>query len=77
MSSTYVLAHWSLRPMESWMMYQSQVGVMLETDGDYASSTESSFRMIMEKRPENDILVDFQTGVTSQCWSDVYIQIRY
>ena len=45
--------------------------------GDNASSTESSCRMIMEKRPENDILVDFQTGVTSQCWSDVYIQIRY
>src|SRR6266481_9890847 len=22
-SSTYVLAHWSLRPMESWTMYQS------------------------------------------------------
>ena len=59
------------------MMYQSQVGVMLEMDGDYASGTESSFRMITEKRPENDILVDFQTGVTSQCWSDVYIQIRY
>ena len=30
-----------------------------------------------KKRPETDILVDFQTGVTSQCWSDVYIQIRY
>ena len=77
MSSTYVLAHQSLRPMESQTMCQSRVGVTLEMDGDYASSTESSFKMIMEKRPETDILVDFQTGVTSQCWSDVYIQIRY
>ena len=77
MNSTYVLAHQSLRPTESWTMCRSQVGVTLEMDGDYVSSTESSFRMIMEKRPENDILVDFQTGVTSQCWSDVYIQIRY
>ncbi len=29
------------------------------------------------KKARTDILVDFQTGVTSQCWSDVYIQIRY
>ena len=72
-----MLAHWSLRPTESQMMCWSRVGVMLEMDGDYASSTESSFRVKMEKRPETDILVDFQTGVTSQCWSDVYIQIRY
>ena len=72
-----MLAHQSLRPTESWMMYQSQVRVTSETDRDYVSSTESSFRMVMEKRPETDILVDFQTGVTSQCWSDVYIQIRY
>ena len=71
----WLTGHWGLRKV-GWC-YRSQVGVTLEMDRDYASSTESSFRMIMEKRPENDILVDFQTGVTSQCWSDVYIQIRY
>ncbi len=62
------LTHWLTGHCSLW-----SVGVKSEfkseMDGDSASSTEGSFRVTMDKGQKNDILVDFQTGVTSQCWS--------